>query len=101
MTSIRCRRASRCRFSAKPSAHDSATDPLVVTLREVVLKEPAEQVPQMAFPARSVRSDADPGDSHGTRLHVHDKEHQCADRPEEAQDLDAEEVARILRLRVA
>lgn len=36
----------------------------------------------------------------GTQLDVHDEEHQGADHPEKAQDLDAKKVARVERLGV-
>ncbi len=39
-----------------------------------------------------VRSDSDPCDLHGAGLHLDNEEHHVADRPEHAQELDAEKV---------
>src|ERR1019366_1547628 len=60
-----------------------------------------EQIADNLLHPIAVGSNANPCDLHGARLHLDHEEHHVADRPEHAQDLDAEEVARVQRLPVA
>jgi hypothetical protein len=60
-----------------------------------------EQIARRLLHPVPVRGDADPCDPHRMGLHVHDEEDHVANRPEHAQDLDAEKVASVQGLPVA